>query len=101
MRFEGEELPTILSMETGDNVIHASSFSKTVSPGVRVGYLAGPEQEIATLAKRASESYISPNMLAESIVYELCTLRRASRRNIEVVRKALRRAARRPRRGPG
>ena len=27
-------------------VIHASSFSKTVSPGVRVGYLAGPADEI-------------------------------------------------------
>jgi 2-aminoadipate transaminase len=89
VRFEGEELPTILSMETGDNVIHASSFSKTVSPGVRIGYLAGPEQAIATLAKRAGESYISPNMLAESIVYELCTSG-GLERNIEVVRKALR-----------
>jgi 2-aminoadipate transaminase len=89
VRFEGEELPTILSMETGDNVIHASSFSKTVSPGVRIGYLAGPEEEIATLAKRASESYISPNMLAESIVYELCTSG-GLERNIEVVRQALR-----------
>ncbi len=89
VRFEGEELPTILSMETGDNVIHASSFSKTVSPGVRIGYLAGPEEEIATLAKRAGESYISPNMLAESIVYELCASG-GLERNIEVVRKALR-----------
>ena len=89
VRFEGEELPTILSMETGDNVIHASSFSKTVSPGVRIGYLAGPEEEIATLAKRAGESYISPNMLAEAIVYELC-VSGGLERNIEVVRKALR-----------
>ena len=55
-----------------ERVIHASSFSKTVSPGVRVGYLAGPEAEIATLAKRANETYISPNMLAEAIVFELC-----------------------------
>ena len=31
----------------GREVIHASSFSKTVSPGVRVGYLAGPADEIA------------------------------------------------------
>ena len=53
-------------------VIHASSFSKTVSPGVRVGYLAGPAEQIGKLAKRANETYISPNMLAESIVLELC-----------------------------
>jgi DNA-binding transcriptional MocR family regulator len=39
---------------------------------VRVGYLAGPSDEIAKLAKRANELYISPNMLAEAVVYELC-----------------------------
>lgn len=70
--FEGEALETMLSMDKADRVVHASSFSKTVSPGVRVGYLAGPAGEIAKLAKRANETYISPNMLAEAIVLELC-----------------------------
>src|SRR3954451_7407179 len=70
--FEGEALETMLSMDKADRVVHASSFSKTVSPGVRVGYLAGPSAEIAKLAKRANETHISPNMLAESIVLELC-----------------------------
>ena len=40
--FEGEPLETMLSLDRADRVVHASSFSKTVSPGVRVGYLAGP-----------------------------------------------------------
>ena len=62
----------MLSLDRAGRVIHASSFSKTVSPGVRVGYLAGPPEQIATLAKRGSEHYISPNMLAESVVLELC-----------------------------
>jgi 2-aminoadipate transaminase len=70
--FEGEPLETMLSLDGAGKVIHASSFSKTVSPGVRVGYLAGPAEEIAKLAKRANETYISPNMLAEAIVLELC-----------------------------
>ncbi len=70
--FEGEPLETMLSLDGAGRVIHASSFSKTVSPGVRVGYLAGPAEEIAKLAKRANETYISPNMLAEAIVLELC-----------------------------
>jgi 2-aminoadipate transaminase len=70
--FEGEPLETMLSLDGAGRVVHASSFSKTVSPGVRVGYLAGPAEEIAKLAKRANEIYISPNMLAESIVLELC-----------------------------
>jgi DNA-binding transcriptional MocR family regulator len=91
VRFAGaEELPTMLALAEGTEarVIHASSFSKTVSPGVRVGYLAGPEEEVAQLAKRANETYISPNMLAESIVYELCRSGGLDR-NIEFVNGAL------------
>ena len=70
--FDSDPPPTMLAPGDGGRVIHASSFSKTVSPGVRVGYLAGPAEEIAKLAKRANEMYISPNMLAESVVWELC-----------------------------
>jgi DNA-binding transcriptional MocR family regulator len=91
VRFEGAvEQPTMLALAegTGAKVIHASSFSKTVSPGVRVGYLAGPADEIKALAKGASETYISPNMLAESIVYDLC-VSGALDENIKVVNKAL------------
>lgn len=64
--------PTMLSIDRDDRVIHSSSFSKSISPGVRVGYLAGPAGRIAKLAKIANETYISPNMLAGSIVHELC-----------------------------
>ncbi len=87
--FDGTVLPTMLSLDKADRVIHASSFSKTVSPGVRVGYLAGPAERIAMLSKRASEHYISPNMLAESIVLEMCKSG-ALRKNINVVNDALR-----------
>lgn len=87
--FEGEALQTMLSIDRADRVVHASSFSKTVSPGVRVGYLAGPAEEIAKLAKRANETYISPNMLAESIVLELCRSGGLDR-NIAFVKDALR-----------
>src|SRR5215813_2102645 len=83
--FEGEPLETMLEIDRADRVVHASSFSKTVSPGVRVGYLAGPAAEIAKLAKRANETYISPNMLAESIVLELCRSGELDR-NIEFVK---------------
>ena len=79
----------MLELDNADRVIHASSFSKTVSPGVRVGYLVGPAEQIATLSKRANETYISPNMLAESIVCELCRSGGLDE-NIKVVNAALR-----------
>jgi 2-aminoadipate transaminase len=86
--FEGEPLATMLELDKADQVIHASSFSKTVSPGVRVGYLAGPAGEIAKLAKRANETYISPNMLAEAVVLDLCRSGELDR-NITFVKGAL------------
>jgi DNA-binding transcriptional MocR family regulator len=89
LSFEEEPPPTMLSQDGAEKVIYASSFSKTVSPGVRVGYLAGPAERIDKLAKRASELYISPNMLAESIVWELCRSG-ALDENIAFVRGALR-----------
>ncbi len=72
IRFSGEDLPTMLSMDSGDTVVYASSFSKTVCPGIRVGYLVGPAALIAKIAKLATNTYISPNMVAQSIVYEFC-----------------------------
>ena len=64
--------PTMLSMDRADRIVHGSSFTKTVSPGVRVGYLAGPSGLIAELATVANNTYISPNMLSGSLVLELC-----------------------------
>ena len=84
-----EPVPTMLSLDDGGRIIYASSFSKTVSPGVRVGYLVGPPEEIAVLAKRANETYISPNMLAEAIVFELCRSGGLAE-NIDMVRRSLR-----------
>jgi DNA-binding transcriptional MocR family regulator len=84
-----EPVPTMLSIDEAGRIVYASSFSKTVSPGVRVGYLVGPSEEIATLAKRANETYISPNMLAEAVVFELCRSGGLAE-NIDMVRRSLR-----------
>lgn len=88
LRFSGEPLPTMLSLDEADKVVYASSFSKTVCPGIRVGYLVGPEKLIARIAKLATNTYISPNMVAQSIVNEFC--RGGSyERSIETVKAAL------------
>jgi DNA-binding transcriptional MocR family regulator len=89
LRFEGESLPTMLSMDTADTVVYASSFSKTVCPGIRVGYLVGPSDLIASIRKVATNTYISPNMVAQSIVAEFCHSG-AIGRSIETVKEALR-----------
>jgi DNA-binding transcriptional MocR family regulator len=43
VRFRGEPLPRMLELDERGEVVYACSFSKTVCPGIRVGYLVGPE----------------------------------------------------------
>ncbi|MBQ4631095.1 MAG: PLP-dependent aminotransferase family protein [Clostridia bacterium] len=43
LRFKGEVVPTIKSMDTNGRVIYVGSFSKTLSPGIRVGFITGHE----------------------------------------------------------
>jgi 2-aminoadipate transaminase len=74
VRFRGDKLPTMLSADRADTVVHASSFTKTVCPGVRVGYLVGPKPVIADIAKRATNLYISPSMAAQAIVHQFCVV---------------------------
>jgi 2-aminoadipate transaminase len=85
IRFAGDPLPTMLSLDRDETVVYASSFSKTVCPGIRVGYLVGPAELIARVVKRATSTYISPNMVAQAIVHEFCQSG-ALQRSIETVR---------------
>jgi 2-aminoadipate transaminase len=91
LRFAGQALPTMLSIGS-DVVVYASSFSKTVCPGIRVGYLVGSTELIAKVVKIATSTYISPNMVSQAIVNQFCRSG-AIERSIETVRQALRERA--------
>lgn len=80
VRFTGEALPRMfdLAKEVGPGrdgpnpelVVYACSFSKTVCPGIRVGYAVGEPELIAALVARGVGAYISPNMVAQAIVHQ-------------------------------
>jgi 2-aminoadipate transaminase len=88
LRFAGESLPTMLSLDDR-NIVYASSFSKTVCPGIRVGYLVGPPELIADIRTLATNTYISPSMVSEAIVAEFCDSG-AIERSVATVKSALR-----------
>jgi 2-aminoadipate transaminase len=70
VRYEGEPLPTLFELEGGTHVAYASSFSKTIAPGVRVGYFVLPAELAAQIEALAVSTYISPPFLAQATVHE-------------------------------
>jgi DNA-binding transcriptional MocR family regulator len=65
LRWRGEDLPTLLALG-GEGVISMSSFTKTVAPGLRIGYAILPPALAARMTKHANETYISPSMVSQS-----------------------------------
>jgi 2-aminoadipate transaminase len=89
VRYEGELLPTIFELAEGANVAYASSFSKTIAPGVRVGYFVLPADLAKEIEALAVSTYISPPFMTQATVHEF--LRRGNfEPNLERVRGLLR-----------
>lgn len=57
LRFEGDPLPTLYSLDGGEYVIYLGTFSKILSPGIRVGWVAAarPILEKLNLGKQAAD----------------------------------------------
>jgi 2-aminoadipate transaminase len=57
LRYESEPLPTLLSLDGGNFVVYASTFSKILSPGMRLGWTVAPRPvlEKMNIGKQASD----------------------------------------------
>jgi 2-aminoadipate transaminase len=57
LRYSGQSLPPIKSLDGGDRVIYAGSYSKIVAPGLRVGFVCAPSEltQKMTVCKQVSD----------------------------------------------
>lgn len=74
LRFKGEPVPNIASLEGAVQdrlVIYTSTFSKTVAPGLRTGFVVGDKRILAMMARGKQSSDLHSSVLDQLILSEL------------------------------
>jgi 2-aminoadipate transaminase len=69
VRFDGEALPSLFELSGGE-VAYSSSFSKTIAPGLRVGWFVFPPELARAVEATATATYITPVLLGQATVHE-------------------------------
>ncbi len=69
LRFSGEDVPTIKSLDTDGRVIYAGSFSKVLAPGIRVGYAVAPKEIISKMVVCKQVSDVHSNNFGQMLAY--------------------------------
>ena len=71
LRYRGTDEATLYSLAP-QRVLHMSSFTKLIAPGVRCGFMLGEPAMLAKIGKVAEDSYISPGYFAHGVTAEWC-----------------------------
>jgi 2-aminoadipate transaminase len=70
IRFEGENIPTVKSLDTEGRVIYVGSFSKVIAPGLRVGFVSAPKEIIQKMVVCKQVADVHTNIFAQMICNE-------------------------------
>jgi 2-aminoadipate transaminase len=76
LRFAGVDLPTLKELDVAAGtrrVVYAGSFSKTLAPGLRVGFMCGAENMIQKATVCIQASTVHTSMLPQMITHEFVT----------------------------
>ena len=72
-RYEGRPLPALKSLDEADVVLYAGSFSKVLSPGLRLGYLVVPSSQIERFSRDAELLAPMSSLLDQMVVADFIT----------------------------
>ena len=73
LRFAGEDVPTIKSMDNDGIVIYCSTFSKILSAGMRVGYVTAPEAIASKMVVAKQTSDVHTNLFFQILAHKYMT----------------------------
>jgi len=70
LRYRGEHLPPMKSFDDEGRVIYMSTFSKILSPGLRVGWVVAHEEILRKLVVAKQSADVCTNVLGQRIAHE-------------------------------
>lgn len=73
LRFAGEDVPTLKSMDTEGRVVYCSSFSKILSAGMRVGFVIAPAEIISKMVVAKQSEDVHTNIFFQMLCYRYMT----------------------------
>lgn len=73
LRFKGEDIPTIKSIDTDGIVIYCSTFSKILSAGMRVGYVCAPKEIAAKMVVAKQSCDVHTNLFFQILAHKYMT----------------------------
>lgn len=73
LRYSGEHLPAVKSFDRRETVLYLSTFSKTVAPGLRLGWVVAPPELMAKLVLAKQGTDLHTSTLAQRALYYYLT----------------------------
>jgi 2-aminoadipate transaminase len=70
LRFEGEDLPAIMTLHK-ENTVYTSTFSKILAPGLRLGWVVGPEILISKLVQAKQATDLHTSTFIQMVVHDV------------------------------
>lgn len=70
LRFSGEDIPSIKSMDKDGIVAYSRTFSKVLAPGIRVGYISAPKEIIDKIVICKQVDDVHTNIWAQVLAYK-------------------------------
>jgi 2-aminoadipate transaminase len=98
LRYQGESLPALYSLDNSGSVVYMGTLSKTMGPGMRLGWLVGPQELIRRMAALKVDggtnvfgAHVAADWLPDQLLPHVTRLREVYHRRRDLMLAALER----------